>query len=123
MCDSRDAVPDRPRPGWASLFAILPPATAALTLIELTVAPLPLRVAAEAGIVLATFGAMALWVRANQSALDQLEVCACASEMLTIRVIRSRAEHPSRHSAVTSFPTATPVSVSPGHRTGARLGA
>jgi len=108
MCDSREAVPHTPRPGWSHLLAILPVTAAALALIESTVAALPLRVAAEAATVLATFGAMALWVRANRSALDQLEVCACASEMLTIRVVRSRPEHPSRHGAPASLPAATP---------------
>lgn len=107
MCDSRKAFSHTPRPGWSRLLAILPITVAALVLIESTVAAPPLRVAAQAATVLATFGAMALWVRANRSALDQLEVCACASEILTIRVVRSRPEHPSRHGAPAPLPAAT----------------
>lgn len=123
MCDSRDAVPHRPRPSWTLLVAILPVTAAALAMIDLTVAALPLRIAADATIVLAEFGAMASWVRANRAALDQVEVCACGREMLTMRVIRSRPEHPSRPSAPASIPKSSPVSGSHGHRTGARLGA
>jgi len=123
MCASPKAPPHRPRPRWNRLFAILPLATAALALTEVMVAAGPFRVAAGVAIVLATFGAMALWVRANRAALDQVEVCACGRGMLTIREIMSRPAHPSRPSAPASLPGATPVSASHGHRTGARLGA
>ncbi len=123
MCNSRDAIPHRPRPRWNLLFAILPVTATALAMIELTGAALSLRIAANATIVLAEFGAMAWWVRANRAALDQVEVCACGGGMLTIREIRSRPEHPSRPSAPASLHAATPVSASHGHRTGARLGA
>ena len=123
MRDSRNAVPHGPRPRWNLLFAIIPATATALAVIELTVAALPLRIAANATIVLAEFGAMAWWVRANRAALDQVEVCACGRGMPTMRVIRSRPEHPSRHSAPASLHAATPVSASHGHRTGARLGA
>ena len=123
MCDSWNAVPRRPRPRWNLLFAILPATATALAMIERTVAALPLRIAANATIVLTEFGAMAWWVRANRAALDQVEVCACGRGMLTIREIMSRPAHPSRPSAPASLPGATPVSASHGHRTGARLGA
>ena len=123
MCDRRNAVPRRPRPRWNLLFAILPATATALAMIDLTVAPPPLRIAANATIVLTEFGAMAWWVRANRAALDQVEVCACGRGMLTIREIMSRPAHPSRPSAPASLPGATPVSASHGHRTGARLGA
>jgi hypothetical protein len=123
MCASAKALPHKPRPAWSRLFAIMPLAAGALLLIEVTVAAGPFRAAANTAIVLATFGAMALWVRANRSALDQLDVCACASGgMLTIRVVRSLPEHPSRHDAPASLPAPTRVSASPGHWTGARLG-
>jgi hypothetical protein len=121
MCDSREAIPHSPRPGWSRLLAVLPVTAAALGLIESTAAALPLTIAAEAGIVLAAFGAMALWVRANGSALDQLDVCACASEMPTIRVVRSLPEHPSRRGAPVSRPAIAPVSAFRGHWTGAKL--
>ncbi len=121
-CARPKAVPYRPRPGWSRLFAILPLAAAALVLIEGTVAAGPLRVAAEAAIVLAGFGAMALWVRGNRAALAQLERCACASEMLAIRVLTSRPEHRSRQGPVPPVPAAAPVSAPTGQRTGAKLG-
>ena len=123
MCASPKTPPHRPRPRWIRLFAILPLATAALALTEVMVAAGPFRVAAGVAIVLATFGAMALWVRANRAALDQFEVCGCASEMLTIRVVTSRPDHPSRHGTVTPVPAVAPVSAPTGQRTGARLGA
>ena len=107
MCDSREAGPQTPRPTWSRLLAILPVTAAALGVIELAVVARPLRIAANAATVFAAFGAMALWVRANRSVLDQLEVCACPSEMLTIRVVRSRAQPPSRHGAPASLPAAT----------------
>jgi hypothetical protein len=72
------------------------------------VAARPLRIAANTTMVFAAFGGMASWVRANRAALDQVEVCACGQEMLTMRVVRSRPEHPSRHSAASSLPEATP---------------
>ncbi len=122
MCASPKAVPHRPRPGWNLLFAILPLAAAALFLIQVTVAAGPLRVVANAAIVLAGFGAMALWVRGNRVALAQLGRCACASEMLTIRVVTSRPEPPSRQGPVTPVPGAASVSAPAGQRTGARLG-
>lgn len=122
MCDSRKAVPHKRRPRWNLLFAILPVTAAALALIESAIGALPLRVAAEVATVLANFGAMALWVRANRSALDQLDACACASEMLTIRVVTSRPKHPSRQGPVTPVPAAASVSAPAGQRTGARLG-
>ena len=89
MCNSRDAISHRPRPRWSFLFAILPVTATALAIIELTVAALPLRIAANATIVLAEFGTMAWWVRANRAALDQVEVYACGRGMLTIREITS----------------------------------
>ena len=122
MCGRPTAVPHSPRPGWNSLFAILPLATAALVLVEVTVAAGPFRVAADAAIVLAAFGAMALWVRGNRAALVQLERCACASEMHTIRVVTSRPEYPSRQGPGTSAPAVPQVSTAAGQRTGARLG-
>jgi hypothetical protein len=122
MCASPKAVPHRPRPAWNRLFAILPLATAVLVLIEVTVATGPLRVAAEAAIVLAGFGAMALWVRGNRAALAQLERCNCASEMLAIRVIASRPDTRPRQGPVPPVPAAAPVSALTGQWTGARLG-
>jgi hypothetical protein len=121
MCDSRNAVPRRPRPRWNLLFAILPATATALAMIELTVASPPLRIAANATIVLAEFGAMAWWVRANRAALDQVDVCAFGPGMLTIREIRSRPEDSARPGAPASLPAPTPVSASPGHHAGARL--
>jgi len=121
MCDSRKTVRQQRRPRWNLLFAILPVTAAALALIESAIGPRPLRVAAEVATVLANFGAMAVWVRANRSALDQLDACACASEMLTIRVVTSRPEPSSRQASVTPVDTAAPVSAPAGQRTGARL--
>lgn len=122
MCSSRERAPARPRPRWSRLYTIVSLPTMALALIELTVAPSPLRTASEAAIVLAIFGAMAMWVRANRVALGQLERCPCGSERLTVRVIRSRPVRPSRLSAAAPLSVATPVSAPAEHRTGARLG-
>ncbi len=122
MCDSRKAVPLKPRPRWNLLFAILPVTAAAFALIESAIGTGPLRVAADVAIVFAGFGAMALWVRGNRAALAQLERCDCASKMLTIRVVTSRPEHPSRQGPVTPVPGAASVSAPAGQRTGARLG-
>ena len=108
MCNSRNAIPLRPRPRWNLLFAILPVTATALAMIELTVAALPLRIAANTTVVFATFGAMASWVRANRAALDQVEVCACGQEVFTMRVVRSRPEHPPPHSAAASLPRLPP---------------
>ena len=123
MCVSWNAVPHSPHPRWKRLFAILPFATAALVVTEVMVGAGKFRVAANIAIVLATFGAMALWLRGNRTALGQLERCACASEMLTIRVVTSRPELPSRQGSVKPIPAVTHVSAPAGDRTGARLGA
>jgi len=120
MRASPNTEPRTPSPRWILLFAVLPLAAVALVLTEVTVADGPFRVGADAAIVLATFGAMALWVRGNRVALAQLERCACASEMPAIRVVPSQREHPSRQTPATRVPA--PVSASARRRTGARLG-
>ena len=112
----------RPRPRWGRLVAIASLFTTALALTDLTMAPSPLRTASEAALVLATFGAMAIWVRANRAALGQLDRCACETERLTVRVIRSRPRRPSPRAVEAPLSVALPVSTPAGHRTGAKLG-
>jgi hypothetical protein len=122
MCNSREALPAGSRPRWSRLFVILPLATGALALIELGVAALPLRGAAEAGVVLATFGAMAWWVRANRTALSQLERCACGSTSITVRVIRSQAGQPREQGAPEPLSLAAGSAPPHARPAGARLG-
>ena len=123
MCDRRERASSRPRPRWSCIVAILPLSITILTLIEVTVASSPLRTATEAVTVVATFGALGIWVRVNRAALCQLERCACASQRLTLRVIRSRPGGPARRLVAASQTVTVPVSAPAGPPSGARLGA
>lgn len=86
MCDSRPPTMTT-RPRWGTLYAIPLLTTAALVAAARSIPTLTgLLGWALTG---AVFGAMALWVRANRVALDQVEWCACASGAVGVRVIRS----------------------------------
>ena len=86
----RDAAAERVHPHWGRLYAIVPLAASAVALIETTVEAPMIRSMLPWGFVLAVFGAMAWWVRANRVALEQAESCGCAERAIGVRVIRSR---------------------------------
>ena len=85
----RDAATGRVHPHWGRLYAIVPLAASAVALIETTVEAPMIRSMLPWGFVLAVFGTMAWWVRANRVALDQAESCACGERRIGVRVIRS----------------------------------
>lgn len=88
MCDGARAAGVR-SPHWGRLYAVA--ALAGLGLVLAHVVPLAsgLAFVLRVGLLVAGFGAMASWLRANRVALDQAEWCACASRTVTVRVIRS----------------------------------
>jgi len=69
---------------------------AALAVVEVLVTPGPELTALRCGLVLGGFGAMVQWTRRNRAALDHLDWCDCASELVTMRVIPSRRGEPAR---------------------------
>lgn len=90
MCDSRQTAVTTKRPRWKLLYAI--PLLSAAALIPLQSPALPhlLKLVLRFGIASLAVVAVAWWIRANRAALDLTEWCACASETVTLRVIRSR---------------------------------
>ncbi len=88
MCDDARAAGVR-SPHWGRLYAVA--ALAGLGLVVVHVVPLAsgLAFVLRAGLLVAGFGAMAWWLRANRVALDQVEWCTCASRTVAARVVRS----------------------------------
>lgn len=108
----RDAAPGRAHPHWGGLYAIVPLAASAVALIEATVDAPMVRSLLPWGFVLAVFGPMAWWVRANRVALDRAEPCACAQGAVGVREIPSQPLTMSRPRA--PRPRATPTGVTLG---------
>ncbi len=89
MCDTEQTPETSAGPQWGRLYAILPLAVGAFLLVEASV-PVPgLRAVLRYAIAGGAWGAIVWWVRANRTALDQLEWCACASRTLRVRVVIS----------------------------------
>lgn len=108
----QDAATERAHPHWGRLYLIVPLAVSAVALIEATVDAPMIRSMLPWGFVLAVFGAMAWWVRANRVALDQAETCVRAERAIGVRVIRSRPLTMSRPRS--PHPRATPKGVTLG---------
>ncbi len=108
----RDAATGRGHPHWGRLYAIVPLAGSAVALIATTVDAPMIRSLLPWGFVLAVFGTMAWWVRANRVALDRVESCPCAERAIGVRVIRSRPLTMSRPRS--PRPRATPKGVTLG---------
>jgi hypothetical protein len=96
MCDttSRDRHPES-RPRWQGLYGSVLPQLAALALVEAARPPTAVRTLVGCVIAVATFVAMAWWLRINRAALDLQQWCDCASRTLTLRVIESHRPAPS----------------------------
>ena len=77
------------RPRWGGLYTATLAQLAALALVEAAAVPNVTRIALRYALGLGAFAAMAVWIRRNRTAIDGLDWCACASETLTIREIRS----------------------------------
>ncbi|MGH2670018.1 MAG: hypothetical protein ACRDH5_13055 [bacterium] len=79
-----------PRPRWGVLYGMGAVTLAALTAIEVRGVPGVLQTLLRCTLALATFAAMALWVRFNRAALDLQNWCECAASKITVRVIQAR---------------------------------
>src|SRR5262245_63088241 len=91
MCDpSRPPGPVLVRPRWSVLYGVALSPLAALAVVEVTAPPNAIRLLLRGVCALIAFAGMAAWVRANRTALDMLNWCACAGETVTVRVIESR---------------------------------
>ncbi len=90
MCDStllaEDAVT---RPRWRVLYGVVCLPLAMLGIVEVAAPPAPVRTLLRLALVLGAFAAMAVWGRANRTALDLQAWCACAASTVTVRVIGS----------------------------------
>ena len=90
MCDSTllaEGAGTRPR--WRVLYGVVCLPLAMLGLVDVAAPPAPVRTLLRLTLVLGAFAAMAVWVRANRTALDLHEWCACAASTVTVRVIES----------------------------------
>ena len=93
MCDRALRDPrasTRGQPRWGLLYATAIPQIATLGAVEVVQSPHAIRVALRCLLALGMFATMALWLRANRSAIDLQDWCDCAGEGMTIRVIESR---------------------------------
>lgn len=97
MCDA-EYRSNRPRafrrPRWGLLWGLVLLETGMAGAVEFATAPGALRIVLRTGLVLAGFGAIALWVRRNGAALDLQDWCGCAAEKMTVGVISSRRPGP-----------------------------
>ncbi len=99
MCSETRVYPDAPRASrlrWSRLYGILAVMAGALTSIEAFGPAGSATMALRGGIALATFVAMALWIRGNRAAFDYADWCECAAEKITVRVIPSCRPEPER---------------------------
>lgn len=78
------------RPGWGRLYGTTLTPLAALALVEAAAPPAMPRTVLRYGLALAIVAGMGLWVRANRTALDLQQWCACAPGTISVRVIESR---------------------------------
>ena len=97
MCESthvsRGARAAIPRPRWGRLYGVVSIGVVGLAVAD-AAAPAVARPSLEAMVVLATFVAVALWVRRNRVALDRHAWCGCAAETVTVRVLVGRCWFP-----------------------------
>jgi hypothetical protein len=91
MCEVKQGPLTGARPRWGRLYAILPLALVAFLLVDGHVSSSAERGALAYAIAAGVWGAMVWWVRSNRAALDRVEWCACASETVRVRVVRSAA--------------------------------
>ncbi len=98
MCDPtagtrRDTTAGRtPAPlRWRGLYVVLAIAFLAAALLRFTLPPSSVRAGAIGTVAGMTVLAVFRWLAAHRSALDLAEWCDCASQTVTVRVIRSSA--------------------------------
>jgi len=77
------------RPRWGLLYGTTFPPLVALVVLEVAGPSGAARVMLRVVLALATFAAMAVWVRSNRPALDLQQWCDCAAASVTMRVIPS----------------------------------
>ena len=97
MCTIRTARPAAaltPRVSWKRLYGLVALMALTLTADELVSPKGIVRAALRGTITVATFVAMALWVRSNRAAFDYEDWCDCAAQHITVRVIPSQREEP-----------------------------
>jgi len=82
-----------PAPAWSALYLIAALDLAGLAAVPVVVPAGDVRRAALGVAALATFAAMALWIRANRIALALEDDAACCTTPLVVRVIRAPAGH------------------------------
>ena len=96
MCTVRTASNATPQPSWGRLYGIVLVSGAFGLGVDALTAVGALHHLLEALVVVAGFGGMLLWVRANRVALDTADTCDCAAEHLQIRVVESQPERSPR---------------------------
>ena len=82
------------RPRWGLLYSAILAQLAGLVAIEAVHSPPATGLALRVLLTLGVFATASIWVRANRSALDLQNCCACAGQHMTIRVVESRRRQP-----------------------------
>lgn len=88
MCDASRPRERSSSPRWISLYAVVLLTVAAAGIADV-IAPAPLAHPLFYAVAGAGWVGVMWWIRANRTALEQAEWCACASETITMRVITS----------------------------------
>lgn len=78
------------RPCWGVLYALALSQLTALAVVELSGPPNALRLTLRWGLALGALATVAAWLRRNRAAIDLQDWCACAPQLITVRVIESR---------------------------------
>jgi len=82
----------RPAPSWRYLYIFLSFSMAVFALAEAVSREGAWRHVSESLAVVAIFGGMALWIRANRVALAEADGCSCAEREIEIRAVRKAAD-------------------------------
>jgi len=89
MCEITASPRQTPRPKWRWLHALLAAALALFAVVEIVLPAGAWRTLTQCIAVVVSFGLMAAWVRRNRVALALANLCACAEEQVTGRVVHS----------------------------------
>ena len=91
MCDTpRPPGTTIGRPRWGVLYGAAFSPLAALAVVEVATPPNAIRTLLRCVLAGVAFAGMAVWVRANRTALAMLDWCACAGTTVSVRVIESQ---------------------------------